>query len=150
VWKIVQTIVFPSGGGRGILRQFLGISCVAATEGIFLKIRTEMMTLRLGKNDLQWHAGWHFNLRDCDRDQRPTTLDVFRGATYRTFSVRDGGIYDGDRRICDATITKDGCVIGMPDSLMTPDGSTPAPPHTEAQAEKPPPETVPETRLLVA
>jgi hypothetical protein len=105
------------------------------------------MALRLGKNDLQWHKGWYFNLRY--RNQQPTTLDVFRGATYRTFSVRDGSIFDGDRRICDATITADGCVIDVPDSLMTPKCSA-APPLTEAHAEKPPPEIVRETLLLVA
>lgn len=106
------------------------------------------MALRLGKNDLQWHAGWHFNLRI--RNQQATTLDVFRGATYRTFSVRDGGIYDGERRICDATITTDGCVIDSPDSLMTPDGSASAPPSTDARTEKPPPEIDRQPRMLVA
>jgi hypothetical protein len=106
------------------------------------------MALRLGKNDLHWHKGWYFNLRD--RNQRPMTLDVFRGETYRTFSVRDGSIFDGDKRICDANVTDDSCVIDSPDSLMTPDGSASAPPHTEAQTEKPPPEIDRQPRMLVA
>lgn len=104
------------------------------------------MGLRLGINDMLSYNGWFYRLRR--NDQQSMTLDVFRGEPWRTFSVRDGSVFDGDTRICDVAFSEITCVIDSPDSLIHA-VLNPAP-ALIAPVQETPPETVPKPVLMVA
>lgn len=77
------------------------------------------MSLQLRTNDLTWHGGFYFLLRDTD--QQPMMLDVTRGATESySLLVHDGRVWtEQGESLCNATTFHDGIIIEKPGCLMT-------------------------------